>query len=167
MLSVDLWCIRIILNDAVFTLWLVKHCDYVHLQKTTQSLPIILLDNGTLSVTERVEPLLHFHIMVKTSGVRTCLPREGRNDSEQQSPPAPQTSFRKLELTVSLFQRNTLEMFFFQVFSIFQFLEDVSSICVHAICLCPSSWIARFSNFYLLIFPLCTHQQYGAIELFS
>lgn len=37
MLSVDLWCIRIILNDAVFTLRLVKHCDYVHLQKTTQS----------------------------------------------------------------------------------------------------------------------------------
>lgn len=94
--------------------------------------------------------------------IRTAhvLAQRGQEWQRAAESPALQTSFIKLELTVSLFQRNILEMVFFQVFSIFQLLEDVSSICVHEICLCPSSWIARFSNFYLLIFPLCTHQQY-------
>lgn len=45
------------------------------------------------------------------------------------------------------------------------FSPSLSSIWVYEYACC-SCWAGRFSDFYLLIFCLCSHQQYGALQLF-
>lgn len=142
-------------------------CPFPENSNTFTPLAPILLENNTLSVEERLEPLLSFSITGKTPHTlaRRGKDKEGRATARARDPGL-QTSFMKLELTVSLYHR--LEMGFSHLFQFFNYWWPFPlSVSVKPSCICPSSQSVHFSDVYLLLFLVCSHQQGSIYELFS